>query len=324
MNHRPFPALNRDVSEIGLGCWQLDGSSFGPVSGDEAATILDAAHDGGVTFYDTADVYGGGESERRLRRFLRGKSGLTVATKLGRRGDKDAVRPEQLAGWTDESLRNLGVDCIDLTQLHCVGADVLSDGGVLEALRDLRSAGKIRAFGASVESDAQADLCLEQDGLASLQIIFNALRQKPADGLLQRCADRGVAVIVRLPLASGLLAGKFTADQTFAKTDHRSYNADGAAFNVGETFAGLGLARGVEAAGALAEALDGPGTMAQGALRWVLDHPQVTTVIAGATKPEQAHANAAASDLPPLSPHQHDEARATYATMAEPHIRGPY
>jgi aryl-alcohol dehydrogenase-like predicted oxidoreductase len=335
MRERNFGAGGPQVSEVGLGCWQL-GGDWGEVDDARALTILAAAYTAGVTFFDTADVYGGGRSETLVGRFLAGlplaeRGRLFVATKLGRRGDPgwdggaNFTLPAMRAH-TDDSLRRIGVDALDLSQLHCIPTDVLRDGAVFDHLRTLRDAGKLRRFGASVESVEEGRICLEQDGLSSLQVIFNIFRQKPAEvgGLFDRAKEKGVAIIVRLPLASGLLSGKMGKGTTFAPQDHRSYNRDGQAFNVGETFAGLPFEKGVELAEALKPLVPDGMTMADMALRWCLDFDAVTTVIPGATRPEQAQGNARASDLPPLSADLHSALAGFYAENVAAHIRGPY
>lgn len=327
MQYRPFGRDSLAVSEVGLGTWQL-GGDWGAVSDAEAHTILQAAVDHGVTFFDTADVYGLGLSERRIGAFLREHDGdVFVATKLGRRpepGWPANFTPDVMRRHTEASLERLGVDALDLTQLHCLPTEVLRDGAVFDALRLLQDEGLIRRFGASVESMEEALLCLEQDGLYALQIIFNIFRQKPIDALFERAQQREVALIVRLPLASGLLAGKFTRDTTFPVGDHRHYNRDGAAFNVGETFAGLPFERGVDLAEAIKPLVPEGLTMAQMAQRWVLDHGAVSVVIPGATKVRQVVANAAVSDLPPLSNTLYGRLRALYDAEVADHIRGPY
>jgi aryl-alcohol dehydrogenase-like predicted oxidoreductase len=333
MRQRPFGRLRNRVSEIGLGCWQLGGADWGHVSDDQALDTLRAAADAGVTFFDTADVYGMGRSESLVGRFLaerkadHAKEHLFVATKLGRSpnpGWPDNFTPNAMRAHTDASLQRLGVEALDLTQLHCVPTDVLKRGEVFETLRQLQKEGKVRHWGASVESMAEAMLCLRQEGLVSLQIIFNIFRQKPLTDLFGEARHRGVALIVRLPLASGLLSGKMTRDTQFAPNDHRTYNRDGEKFNVGETFAGLRFEKGVELADAL-KALVPPGmTMAQVALRWCLDFEAVTTVIPGAKSPEQARENAKVSDLRGLSDDLHERLRTFYLDRVAAHIRGPY
>jgi len=324
MKKRPF--ANTLVSEIGLGCWQL-GADWGDVKADDATAILHAAADAGVTFLDTADVYGAGRSETFIGEFLKTRSeSFFVATKLGRTGDlfPDKYTRAGVRAATDASLRRLQIERLDLTQLHCVPPAILQAGEIFDWLRELRAEGKIANFGASVESMDEAHVCLAQDGLASLQIIFNLFRQKPIDTLFAEVAAKNVALIVRLPLASGLLSGKMTKATTFPVDDHRNYNRDGAAFNVGETFAGLPFEKGVELADALRPFVPAGLTMADFAQRWILDHPAVTTVITGASRPEQAARNARVSDLPPLDPALHQRLRDFYNAEVAAHIRGPY
>lgn len=328
MHLRPFASLATSVSEIGLGCWQLGGADWGAVDDASALAILGAAADAGINFFDTADVYGAGHSETLVGRFIREsrRKDIFVATKLGR---TSALYPAGyseagLRSATEDSLRRLGVDALDLTQLHCVPTEILRRGEVFEWLRRLRAEGKIKAFGASVESVDEGLLCLGQAGLASLQVIFNVFRQKPAETLLPRAQAQGVAIIVRLPLASGVLAGGFTSATAFPAADHRHYNRDGAAFNVGETFAGLPFAKAVELADALKPLVPAGWTLAQFAQRWILDHPAVTTVITGASRVAQVSANASVSALPALSPELHARLAAFYHAEVRPHIRGPY
>jgi aryl-alcohol dehydrogenase-like predicted oxidoreductase len=250
-----------------------------------------------------------------------------VATKLGRGGDtgwpgnftREAVRRH-----TEASLRRLGVGALDLTQLHCVPFEVLRRGELFGWLRELQAEGKIRAFGASVESMEEALWCVRQDGCVSLQIIFNLFRQKPVTALFPEAQARGVACIVRLPLASGLLAGKFTKATRFPAGDHRNYNRDGASFNVGETFAGLPFERGVELADALKPLVPAGGTLAEMALRWCLDFDAVSVIIPGAKNPDQARANVRVSDAPPLPSELHARLAEFYSREVHAHIRGPY
>lgn len=330
MRTRSFGASDREVSEIGLGTWQLGGTEWGDVSDEQALNTLAAAADAGVTFIDTADIYGMGRSEMLIGRFLKGRSDrdrFFIATKLGRHpkpGWPDNFTREAVRRHTEDSLRRLQVDALDLTQTHCIPREQMASGEVFEYLRQLQHEGKIKAFGASVESMDEALLCLEHEGLASLQIIFNIFRQKPIDVLFDKARARGVALIVRLPLASGLLGGHLTRDTVFAETDHRHFNREGQRFNVGETFAGLPYEHGVELARAVKALVPAGMTMAQFALRWCLDYEAVTTVIPGAKRPEQARANAAASDLPPLGAGLHARLRRFYDDEVAPLIRGPY
>ena len=330
MKTRPLPQVTQRVSEIGLGTWQLGGTEWGDVADDQALQTLAAAADAGVTFLDTADIYGLGRSESLIGRFLRGRPDrerFFVATKLGRNpvpGWPDNFTRQAVFQHTEGSLARLGVETLDLTQTHCIPADVMRRGEVFEHLRELKRSGKIKAFGASVESMDEALLCLEVEGLASLQIIFNVFRQKPIDVLFDRARRLGVALIVRLPLASGLLSGKMTAQTAFSPSDHRSFNRDGQAFNVGETFAGLPFAKGLELVEAVRPLVPAGMTMAQFALRWCLDFDAVTAVIPGAKRPAQARENAAASALPPLPVEVHQRLKQLYAEQVAALIRGPY
>ena len=328
MKNRSFARTAFPASEIGLGCWQLGGADWGAVDDDSALAILRAAADSGVNFFDTADVYGAGRSETLVGRFLREsrRRDIFVATKLGRTAAlyPDGYTEAGLRAATEDSLRRLGVETLDLTQLHCIPVEVLRRGEIFEWLRSLRAEGKIRAFGASVESVDEGILCLAQEGLASLQVIFNVFRQKPADQLLPRAQAKGVAIIVRLPLASGVLSGRFTRSTTFPASDHRHYNRDGVAFNVGETFAGIPFEKAVELAEALKAFAPAGWTLAQLAQRWILDHSAVTTVITGASRLSQVADNAAVSDLPRLPPDLHMRLAEFYRAEVQAHIRGPY
>lgn len=326
MKSRPFPNPSKPVSEIGLGCWQLGGADWGHLKDEAAFAILRTAAEAGITFFDTADVYGNGRSEELIGRFLKETAGdFFVATKLGRSGlYPDNYTEAGIRDATEASLRRLGTDCLDLTQLHCIPHSILKQGEIFDWLRKLRDEGKIRRFGASVESDAEGMTCLGQEGLSSLQVIFNIFRQKPAGDLFAEAARRKVALIVRLPLASGVLAGKFTASTTFGAQDHRNYNRDGATFNVGETFAGIPYEKAVALAEELRPFVPAGWQMAAMAQRWILDHEAVTTVITGASKPDQVLRNSAVSDLPPLDSGLHGKLRAFYHHSVAHEIRGPY
>lgn len=327
MNRRTFSTSNRKVSEIGLGCWQLGGADWGAIDDQRAFEILATAVDSGISFLDTADVYGAGRSEELIGRFLKqNPSDVFVATKLGRTPElfPSGYSEAAMRKATENSLRRLGVEALDLTQLHCIPTEIIRRGEVFEWLRRFQQEGKIQCFGASVESDEQALICLQQEGLASLQIIFNVLRQKPAFHVLEEARKRGVAIIVRLPLASGVLSGKMTLTTQFPEKDHRNYNRDGAAFNVGETFAGIPYDKAVELCDELKAYLPPELTLAQMAQRWILDHPSVTTVITGASKQTQVMENAAVSALNPLSPQLHQLLQRFYDESVAHHIRGAY
>ena len=306
----------RSVSVVGLGCWQL-GGDWGEVSESDALDVLHAAVDAGVNLLDTADVYGDGRSERLIGRFLRdrGDAGLVVATKAGRRADPhvpEAFTLDALRGWVDRSRRNLGVDRLDLVQLHCPPTPVYDDDSVFDALDVLVEEQRIAAYGVSVETVAEGMRALQRPGVATLQVILNVLRQKPLEQLLPAAQAAGVGVLARVPLASGLLSGKYDESTRFAPDDHRSYNRHGEAFDVGETFSGVPFEIGVRAAREVAALTPEGATTAQLALRWVVDQPGVTTVIPGARSPEQARSNAAAADLPSLDPGRLEALRRVY------------
>ena len=329
MKKRVLGNTGLTLGEVGLGCWQFGGNDWGPMSDEQARAIMQAAVDHGTTLFDTADVYGAGRSETLIGQFLRETSAsvpLHVITKFGRESQvyPDKYTEKSLQEGIDRSLRRLGLDVLDVVQLHCIPPAVMQDGAVFDWLRSLQQKGKIKHFGASVESVDEAMLCLEQEGLAALQIIFNIFRQKPIAELLPRAKAKQVGIIVRLPLASGLLAGKFTIDSQFAETDHRTYNRDGQYFNVGETFAGLPFNKGVSLADSIKPCVPKGMTMAQMAMRWLLDFDAVSVVIPGASSPQQAIDNARASDLPPLSESLHQRLADFYQTEVREHIRGVY
>jgi len=316
-----------EISEIGLGCWQLGGDWGAEISASAAFDILLTAVESGIDFFDTADVYGGGRSEELIGSFIKEeKSTVRVATKYGRH---PMVYPQNyteqhLRSCVDASRTRLGTDRIDLLQLHCVPTEVLREGRIFDQLRRLKDEGIIAHFGASVESIEEGILCMEQEGLASLQVIFNIFRQRPAEQLFPLVKERGIGLIVRLPLASGLLAGTFQIGTQFAKNDHRQYNSDGQAFNVGETFAGLPFEKGVKLAEELRALLPEGTNMAAFALKWILSHDAVSTVIPGASNARQVNENAAVSDYPHLSRDLLNELKTFYRDRVDRFIRGTY
>ena len=326
MKYRPLGQTGIRVSEIGLGCWQF-GGDFGPVDSEEADATMEAAIQVGINFFDTANVYGSGQSESWIGNYLdKTRDTVFVATKYGR---GPGVYPDgySLAGMRQQTLdaiERLRVDQLDLLQLHCVPTEILRKGEIFDWLRTLQQEGLITHFGASVESVEEGLICLEQPGLTSLQVIFNLFRQKPAHELFPEALKKSVGIIVRLPLASGLLSGKFTAQTQFSETDHRHYNRDGQCFNVGETFAGLPFEKGVALVDHLRSFLPEGFSMVDLALRWILDHQAVTTVIAGARKVEQVIANTRASRIPRLTPELHQQLADYYQSQVRGHIRGPY
>ena len=303
MQTRTLGRTGRTVSVIGLGTWQL-GADWGDVDEADALAVLDAAHASGVTFFDTADVYGDGRSETLIGTWLRANpdSGVTVATKMGRRMPQEHANYslEHFRAWTDRSRENLGVDTLDLVQLHCPPTSVYSDDRVYEALDTLVDEGAIAAYGVSVERVEEALAAIARPHVASVQIILNAFRLKPLDEALPAAQAAGVGIIARVPLASGLLSGRYTKDTVFAANDHRTYNRHGEAFDVGETFSGVDYETGVRAAAeftGLAREAAPDATAAQVALAWVAAQPGVSSVIPGARNAEQARANAVAGSL---------------------------
>jgi aryl-alcohol dehydrogenase-like predicted oxidoreductase len=308
MEQRVLGKTGRPVSIVGLGTWQL-GADWGSVSEDDALAVLTASVESGVTFFDTADVYGDGRSERIIGRFLAGNPGhgIVVATKMGRRVEQlpENYSLANFRAWTDRSRANLGVDRLDLVQLHCPPTSVYQSDALYDALDTLVAEERIATYGVSVETCEEALAAIAHPGVATVQIIFNAFRRKPLDQVLPAASAAGVGIIVRVPLASGLLSGRYTADTVFAADDHRSYNRHGEAFDVGETFSGVDYAAGVQAAADFAAIVAAePGSTAQEALRWATQQPGVTTVIPGARNPGQARQNAEAATLPPLGEHE--------------------
>ncbi len=307
MERRELGRTGRQVSVVGLGTWQL-GADWGEVSESDARAVLEASAEEGVTFYDTADVYGDGRSEQIVGRFLadHADDGFTVATKMGRRVDQDPENytPDNFRAWIDRSRGNLGVDRLDLVQLHCPPSATIDDDAAYDALDALVEDGAIAAYGVSVETVDQALSAMTRPHLATVQIILNALRLKPLEKVLPTAIETGVGIIARVPLASGLLSGKYDEHTTFAQDDHRTYNRDGSAFDVGETFSGVPFDVGLKAAAdfttlARDSAPDGL-TASQAAIAWAWQLPGVSTVIPGARSEEQARSNAVAGAAPSL------------------------
>ncbi|MFF8276140.1 aldo/keto reductase [Streptomyces lateritius] len=303
MEQRTFGRSGQRVSVIGTGTWQL-GADWGQVREEEALAVLEAAVESGVSFFDTADVYGDGRSERLIGRLLRERpdADVLVATKMGRRVPLEPAlyTLDNFRSWVDRSRRNLGVDRLDLVQLHCPPTPVYSSHAVFDALDTLVEEDRIAAYGVSVETCAEALTAIARPGTASVQIILNPFRIKPLETVLPAASDAGVGIIARVPLASGLLSGRYTETTEFPKDDHRSYNRHGEAFDQGETFSGVEYATGVEAAAELAALVPEGATLAQTALRWIIQQHGVSTVIPGARSPERVRANARAAGLAPL------------------------
>jgi aryl-alcohol dehydrogenase-like predicted oxidoreductase len=321
MEHRRLGKTGHRVSTIGFGAWAI-GGSWGAVDDDVSLAALHAAADAGVTLIDTADVYGDGRSERLIGRFLRERRGerFVVATKMGRSVPQVAPNytPAAFHAWVDGSRERLGVDRLDLVQLHCPPIEVYYRPDLFDALDALVADGSIAAYGVSVERVEEALKAIEYPGVATVQIIYNIVRQRPADRFLAEAARRDVGVLARVPLASGLLTGKLTRETAFAPDDHRAYNRHGESFDVGETFAGLDYEAGLALVEELRSLVPAGATLAQLALRWILMAEAVTAAIPGARTPKQARANAAAADLASLPPATMERIRALYEERAKP------
>ncbi|MDN3358660.1 aldo/keto reductase [Actinomadura sp. DC4] len=319
MELRELGRTGRQVGVIGLGAWQL-GADWGEVGEDDALATLTAAVDAGVTFIDTADVYGDGRSERIVGGFVKGRTGLTVATKMGRRVPQEpsAYTLDNFRAWNDRSRENLGVDTVDLVQLHCPPTEVFSDEAVYDALDSMVEERRIAAYGVSVETCDQALTAIARPGVATVQIILNAFRLKPLERVLPAAAEAGVGIIARVPLASGLLSGRYDRDTTFGADDHRTFNRHGESFDVGETFAGVDYETGLEAVERLRPVVPEGVTPPGFALRWIIDQPAVSVVIPGARTPRQAEANAAAAGLAPLDERAHESVTAVYDDLIRP------
>jgi aryl-alcohol dehydrogenase-like predicted oxidoreductase len=325
MQSNPFGPTGRDVTRIGFGAWAI-GGTWGEVTEADARATLHAALDAGMTFIDTADVYGDGRSERIIAAVLAERSGARpfVATKAGRRLSPHVAEGydlEHLSAFVDRSRRNLQMDRLDLVQLHCPPTPVYFSDRAFDAMEELKARGWIADYGVSVETVDEAMQALTRPGVISVQIIYNLFRLKPAQTFFAAARARNVAVIARVPLASGLLTGKMTAASTFAADDHRSFNRNGEAFDKGETFSGVPFDVALQAVEELRPLVPGGATMAAFALRWILMEAAVTVVIPGAKTPEQSRANAAADALAPLSAETMQAARQVYDRLIAPHVQ---
>ena len=320
MEYRQLGSTTLNVSSISFGAWAI-GGSWGEVSEDSAMAALHAALDVGTNFFDTADVYGDGRSERLLARLRRERTEpFFVATKAGRRLPTQTVEgysSANLRGWVERSLQNLESETLDLLQLHCPPSNLYKRDDVFEMLEDLKKEGLIRHYGVSVEKVSEAQGALEHEGVEVVQIIFNLFRLKPAEEFFAAARARKVGIIARVPMASGLLTGKITRDTRFAPDDHRNFNRHGESFDVGETFSGVDFEVALAAVDELKKLVPQGMTLAQFALRWILMFPEVSCAIPGAKTPQQAQQNASSADFPALSAEVMAGARAIY----DAHIR---
>lgn len=327
MKYRSLGKTGMKVSEISFGTWAI-GGSWGSVNDAESLAALARAIEAGVNFFDTADVYGNGHSERLLAKATKGKeTEIHIATKFCRSGDihdPETYSEKRVREYCEASLKRLERETIDLYQIHCPPMAMLKEGSVFEVLNKLQEQGKIRSYGVSVETVAEGLLCLQNPNVASLQVIFNIFRQKPLEKLLPEAYAKSVGILVRLPLASGLLTGKFTAASSFAEDDHRKFNENGEHFNVGETFAGLGLRKGAELSAQLGWIAEGRGNMARAALRWALDRKEITCVIPGFKSIKQVEDNLAAADVPSFGKEEEARLERFYRHEVASFIRGPY
>jgi aryl-alcohol dehydrogenase-like predicted oxidoreductase len=326
MQYRELGRTGWKVSAISFGAWAI-GGTWGTVQDKDSLAALHRALDLGVNLFDTADVYGDGHSERLLARLRRERrEPFYVATKAGRRLDPhtaDGYNRANLTAFVERSLKNLETEAIDLLQLHCPPTDVYYRPEVFAVLDDLVRQGKLRHYGVSVEKVEEALKAIEFPNVQSVQIIFNIFRQRPADLFFDQAQRRKVGILARVPLASGMLTGKFTPASTFESDDHRAFNRHGEAFDRGETFAGMDYARGLEAVEALRPLVPAGTTMGQMALRWILMFPAVTCAIPGAKRPAQVEENAAAADLPPLAPPVMEKIQSLYEQRIKPQVH-PY
>jgi aryl-alcohol dehydrogenase-like predicted oxidoreductase len=324
LNYRSLGETGMRVSEISLGTWAF-GGEWGTVGEDDAYAALNRAIDLGVNFLDTADVYGDGRSERLVGRLLKDRPNdeILVATKAGRRLDPhtaEGYNRENLTAFVERSLENLGVEALDLLQLHCPPTEAYRQDSTFEALDDLQAAGKLKNYGVSVEKVEEARMALDYPGVKTVQIIFNIFRQKPAEEFFPLAEERNIGVLARVPLASGLLSGKMSADRQFDASDHRSFNRNGEAFDRGETFSGVDFETGLRAAEELKELVPEGHTLAQFALRWILMHPAVSCAIPGGKNPAQVEDNVAAAAMPPLSEEAMRRAKEVYDGAVRPQV----
>ena len=324
MQHRTLGKTGFSISEISLGTWQVGGKWGEPFSHATADRILNDAVDAGINFIDTADVYGDGESEKAVGRLVRSRAErVYVATKCGRRlqpHTAEAYQPAALRGFVEDSLRNMGLETLDLVQLHCPPTEVYYRPEIFEAFDRLKEEGKILNLGVSVEKVEEGLKAIEYPNVTTVQVIFNMFRQRPVELLFKEAQRRNVGLIVRVPLASGLLTGKFSAQTTFDKDDHRNFNRDGEAFDKGETFSGVNYSTGLAAVEELKKLFPAQANLAQQALRWILMFPEVSCIIPGASRPEQLASNLQTEEVPALSAEQMAAVRDVYDRLVRPQV----
>lgn len=325
MEYRQLGSTDMQISELSFGTWAI-GGSWGQTDDQEAMSGLLKAIESGVNFFDTADVYGMGHSEELLGEAIKGKE-VYIATKFCRQGDVEdpaTYSEEQVRSYLEDSLQRLGREYVDLYQIHCPPMSILKQQDVFAVLEKLKSEGLIRAYGVSVESVEEGIYVMEHTNADALQIIFNIFRQKPLEKLLPMAKEKQIGILVRVPLASGLLTGKYEKNHTFEQDDHRHFNKEGAAFNIGETFGGLEFNKGVELSDNIAWIADGRGTRARAALKWVLQQPGVTAVIPGFRTVKQVEDSLGARDVPDFSEEELEALRSYYHNEVAGHIRGKY
>ena len=323
MHYRELGRTGWKVSAISFGAWAI-GSAWGSVDDDESAAALRRAVELGVNFFDTADVYGDGHSERLLAQLKRErKEEIIIATKAGRRLDPHVAsgyNRENLTAFIERSLKNLETDCLDLVQSHCPPTEVYYMPETFGVMDDLVKQGKIRYYGVSVEKVEEALKAIEYPGVQSVQIIYNIFRQRPADLFFARAQQLKVGILARLPLSSGMLTGKLTRSSTFAADDHRQFNRHGESFDRGETFSGVDYDLGLDVVEELRPLVPTGWSMAEFALRWILMADAVTCAIPGARRPSQAESNCRAADLPPIDPESMAKVREIYERRIKPHV----
>ncbi len=324
MNKRTLGKTGFEISEIGLGTWQVGGKWGSEFNHSNADAILNKAVDSGVNFIDTADVYSDGESEKAVGRLVRTRSErLYIATKCGRQFNPHidaSYQPKALRQFVEDSLQRMELETLDLIQLHCPPTETFYRPEIFALFEDLKKEGKIQHLGVSVEKVEEALKAMDYDNVCSVQIIFNMMRQRPSEEFFAKAAKKNVGIIARVPLASGLLTGKFSASTDFGKDDHRTFNRNGEAFDKGETFSGVDYIKGLEAVEAIKKVFPEDSNLAAIALRWILMFPEVSCVIPGASRPEQVNSNVLASELPAISPEQMEQVKSIYQQQIWPLI----